>query len=157
MNEHIHQSRVIDWYRVTYKQYKTALFAIPNGFWLDGMNKAKAQRYIKHLKAEGYTPGVPDLFLAIPRMSFGGLWIEMKARKEDLKSPPKVSKEQHAIGSMLLNNGYLACSCEGKEEAKQIIGRYLANEFHLYPIGERDKLIKAKTLIDWAEEVEEGL
>jgi hypothetical protein len=47
------------------------LFAIPNGGARNAITGAL-------LKAEGVTPGVPDLFLAQLSGGFGGLFVEMK-------------------------------------------------------------------------------
>ncbi len=50
------------------------LFAIPNGEYRTEITGAR-------LKRAGVKPGVPDLFLPVPRRGYAGLWIEMKAGK----------------------------------------------------------------------------
>ena len=66
-SEHVEQREFVSWFRKTWPGVR--IFAIPNG----GLrNKAVAQK----LKAEGVSPGVPDLY--IPAWK---LWIEMKRQK----------------------------------------------------------------------------
>ena len=63
-SEHIEQREFVSWFRKNYKGIR--IIAIPNG---GQRNIATAAR----LKAEGVTPGVPDLY--VPAWH---LWIEMK-------------------------------------------------------------------------------
>ena len=72
-SEHLEQVRLVSWFRKTYPQYR--IFAIPNG---GGRSMAQGAS----LKAEGVTPGVPDLF--IPAWS---LWVEMKRSTGGVVSP----------------------------------------------------------------------
>ena len=65
--EHEEQRELVRWFRQTWPGVR--IFAIPNG---GARSKATAGR----LKAEGVSPGVPDLF--IPAW---GLWVEMKRQK----------------------------------------------------------------------------
>jgi hypothetical protein len=65
--EHEEQREFVRWFRQTYVGVR--IFAIPNG---GARSKATAGK----MKAEGLSPGVPDLF--IPAW---GLWIEMKRAK----------------------------------------------------------------------------
>jgi hypothetical protein len=69
------------------------IFHIPNG---GTRNKAEAG----HLKAQGVKPGVPDIFLPVPKLNFHGLWIEMKAKKN------KTSEEQNVWISELSKRKY---------------------------------------------------
>lgn len=57
--EHELQKSCVKWFRLQYPEYTNLLFAIPNG----GKRNA---REAARLKAEGVTPGVPDLFLQLP-------------------------------------------------------------------------------------------
>ena len=72
-SEHKLQSMCVAWARaraVTNYKFRL-LFAIPNGGARNAITGAL-------LKAEGVTPGVPDLFLAQLSGGFGGLFVEMK-------------------------------------------------------------------------------
>jgi hypothetical protein len=62
--EHQEQVGFVNWFRGRFPH--VLIFAIPNG-------EKRAISVAKRLKAEGVSPGVPDLF--VPEW---GLWIEMK-------------------------------------------------------------------------------
>lgn len=65
------QIACVNWFRMQYPQFRTLLFAIPNG----GMrNVVTAAR----MKKEGVLAGVPDLFLSVPRGEWHGFYVEMK-------------------------------------------------------------------------------
>ncbi len=84
-SEHQVQAAVIQWWAYACKRYGLpafALFAIPNG---GGRSPGQAGR----LKAEGVRPGVSDLFLAVPRGSHAGLFLEMKAPRGNVSIPQK--------------------------------------------------------------------
>ena len=66
-SEHDEQVGVVNWIRHRFPE--VVVFAIPNG-------DKRSISVAKRLKAEGVTPGVPDLF--IPDWN---LWIEMKKQK----------------------------------------------------------------------------
>lgn len=72
-DEHIEQVTFVQWFRRTFDGVR--IFAIPNGGY---RSKTTAGR----LRAEGVSPGVPDLFVPEWR-----LWIEMKRRKGGVVSP----------------------------------------------------------------------
>lgn len=88
------------------------LFAVPNG---GARSKATAGK----LKAEGVKAGVWDLQLAIPMGRVPGLWIEMKAGKNEL-SPAQV-----AWGERMQRMGYKRAVCWDWEEARDKILAYL--------------------------------
>lgn len=100
--EHEEQRELVQWYRQTYKG--SLIFAIPNG---GRRGKAEAGR----LKAEGVTPGIPDLF--IPELK---LFVEMKRAKGGT-----VSADQKAVMSALVSAGYECEVCKGKEAAQIVI------------------------------------
>ena len=89
------------------------LAAVPNGGW---RNRVTAAR----LKAEGVSPGVPDLMLLYPCGGFHGLFIELKRKRGG-----QVSQEQHVWIDYLNSVGFLALVCKGEEEARLAILRYL--------------------------------
>jgi hypothetical protein len=72
-SEHLEQVRLVSWFRKTYPGVR--VFAIPNG-------GARSTAQGASLKAEGVTPGVPDLF--VPEWL---LWVELKREKGGIVSP----------------------------------------------------------------------
>lgn len=78
--EHNIQVACVRWFAMQYPQYRGLLFAIPNGGNRNLVTAAK-------LKAEGVTPGVADLLLLVPKVSYSfnsqisGLCIEMKTKR----------------------------------------------------------------------------
>ena len=72
-SEHLQQVRLVSWFRRSYPDVR--VFAIPNGGHR-GVSQGAA------LKAEGVSPGVPDLF--VPAWN---LWVEMKREAGGVVSP----------------------------------------------------------------------
>jgi hypothetical protein len=72
-SEHLQQVRLVSWFRRNYPGVR--IFAIPNG-------GARSTAQGAALKAEGVSPGVPDLF--VPAW---GMWIEMKRESGGVVSP----------------------------------------------------------------------
>lgn len=72
-SEHLEQVRLVSWFRRQWPEVR--ILAIPNGGARSGLQGAK-------LKAEGVSPGVPDLF--VPEWS---LWVEMKRTTGGTVSP----------------------------------------------------------------------
>lgn len=77
----------------------------------------------RNLRLEGVTPGVPDIFLAVPRGGYHGLFIELKRVKGG-----RVSDEQRGMLDALNRQGYLAVVCKGWEAARGVIMNYLKAE-----------------------------
>lgn len=96
--EHEEQREYVRWFRQTYPEVR--IMAIPNG-------GARSPATAGRLKAEGVSPGVPDLF--IPAW---GLWIEMKRAKGG-----KVSPEQKEWHQYLANCGYRVIVGLGQADA----------------------------------------
>ncbi|MGE4670451.1 VRR-NUC domain-containing protein [Yersinia enterocolitica] len=88
------------------------LIHIPN----EGKRGPKAARDAKRL---GLRKGVPDLFLALPRGGYAGLWIEMKARGG------QSTVEQFLWLKKLDNVGYVATTCFSFGQAKDTVVKYL--------------------------------
>lgn len=65
--------------------------------------------------------GIPDLFLAVPRGYFHGLFIEMKKPQGGV-----VSDNQKACMEMLSNNDYCVTVCHGFLDAQEAIKGYLS-------------------------------
>jgi hypothetical protein len=91
------------------------LHHIPNG---GHRHKSTAAR----LKAAGVKAGVPDLCLPVARCGYHGLYIEMKAGKNDA-TPSQKKWLKH-----LREAGYKAAICRGWSEAKDVIVAYLTTE-----------------------------
>lgn len=77
-----------------------------------------------------YGRGWPDLFIAQPRGSFSGLFVELKATSiylkdgKTLKQDPHL-KEQQAMLNNLVKRGYCAQFAVGFSQAKRLIDAYL--------------------------------
>ncbi|WP_409311410.1 VRR-NUC domain-containing protein [Pectobacterium sp. B1J-3] len=88
------------------------LIHIPN----EGKRGPKAARDAKRL---GMKKGVHDLFLALPRSGYSGLWIEMKA------IDGRVTPAQLEWQELMRSAGYRAEICYGFDAARSEIERYL--------------------------------
>ncbi|HFG9645183.1 TPA: VRR-NUC domain-containing protein [Yersinia enterocolitica] len=82
----------------------------------EGKRGPKAARDAKRL---GLRKGVPDLFLALPRGGYAGLWVEMKV------IGGKVTAEQQLWLLRLRNSSYRAEVCEGLDAVKKVLFQYL--------------------------------
>lgn len=92
------------------------LFAIPNGGSRHPIEAA-------NLKAQGVKAGVPDMFLPVARGGYHGLWIELKRQRGG-----RASTEQLDWLAALTEQGYRASICNGWDEARRLIERYLDDE-----------------------------
>ena len=72
------------------------------------------------LKAEGVVAGVPDIFLAVPRQGFHGLYVELKRQKGG-----SLESSQEDIIARLRQAGYRVEVCMGWWEAREVIENYL--------------------------------
>lgn len=79
MSEAATQLAFFEWLKLT--PYRPLVFHIPNGGWRD-------PRTARGLLYQGVTPGIPDIFCALPRGGYAGLFIEFKFGKN------KLSEEQ---------------------------------------------------------------
>lgn len=115
-SEDAHQISLMAWANdpETRREYPELewLFHIPNG---GSRHKVEAGK----LKAMGVKPGVPDLFLPIPKRSWNGLFIELKNEKG------KSSKEQLKWIDGLIDYGYCTLVSIGFKKAKEDIVWYL--------------------------------
>jgi hypothetical protein len=109
------QTDLIVWWHTAHKDFgipEMLLYSIPNGGWRDPVGA-------KILKREGQRNGVSDLFLAVPRCEYHGLYVEMKAAKG------VVSKEQEEFLKHVTAQGYEAKVCRSYDEAVKEIEGYL--------------------------------
>jgi len=117
-SEEEEQKTVIEWAMImrTQRPELDLLFHVPNGGW---RHPAVAQK----MKEAGVKPGVPDLFLPVPRGNAHGLWVEMKRRKGG-----KLSQDQKDWIEALEAQGYVCFVARGSDEACDAIWNYLEGE-----------------------------
>lgn len=111
-----HQQQLFAWAKTQEAVFPELrlMFAIPNG----GLrNKATAGR----LKAEGVKTGVSDIFLPVPVMGKGGLWIELKRHP----GAGAATDDQIQWLTDMRHQSFAACLCKGWECARDIIVDYL--------------------------------
>lgn len=72
------------------------------------------------LKRMGMKKGVPDICLPVPKGTYHGLWIELKADKTK-----RATKEQKEWLIKLTEQGYKAVVCYGADNAVTVIKEYL--------------------------------
>ena len=89
------------------------LFHIPN----EGKRTAQTGA---RLRAAGLSSGVPDICLPVARHGYNALFIELKRQKGGT-----LSANQKQWLEKLLKAGNLAVRCNGFDEAKAVIVRYL--------------------------------
>ena len=112
--EHHDQVAVMKWAVLQSGRYPelAGLHATPNG---GHRSKATAGR----LKAEGVKAGVPDLCLPLARAGYGGLHLEMKAKRGTVRPTQKWWLKY------LNGAGQYAAVARGFDEAVEIIMAYL--------------------------------
>lgn len=117
-SESAEQKTLIAWANLQSKKHVELkmLFHIPN----EGKRNPRTGAELKRL---GMRAGVPDLFLAVPRMQnnvlYGGLFIEMKVNNN------KCTENQKKWIRMLMDYGYQCKVCYSADEAIKIIKEYL--------------------------------
>lgn len=115
--EHQEQCALIEWWdRGGHHAYGLTiyhLFAIPNAG--AGASRGQAGK----MRAEGARAGIPDLFLAVPRGEWGGMFIEMKRRD----GKPSFAQE---VAMLALGKRYRCVVARGYDEAVGAIHDYLA-------------------------------
>lgn len=89
------------------------MYHIPNG---GSRNRIEAAR----LKAQGVKPGIPDVFLPVPKNGYHGLYIEMKRQYGGA-----LSEEQKDKIPKLRNQGYRVEVCKGFQQAADVIEAYM--------------------------------
>lgn len=110
-SEHALQVECVRWFRYTYPN--EIIMAIPNGGYRTRTTAAM-------MKAEGQLAGVPDLFIAAPRGTYAGLWVEMKNGKAG-----RLSDSQKSMHERLQDKGYKVEVCRSGVEFRQIVQKYL--------------------------------
>lgn len=84
-------------------------------------------REAKNLKAQGVSPGFPDIEVAIAKQGFGGLYIELKRPKAKGRTAGTPTVEQLEWITKLELGGQTAVVCYGWREAADAICQYVHN------------------------------
>lgn len=121
MSEDQLQARIILWWDGACARYgaePSDLTHIPNGL--------MSTQSRKKCGALGVRKGYPDLFLALPRGVYGGLFIELKRPSVQVKSG--LSRDQVRILRRLEDVGYAVYATNNFEEVTEIIANYMELE-----------------------------
>jgi len=105
------QIAVVRWIDAQLPHVRPLMFASAGGLFT-----SKKQGYL--MKRAGYRKGTPDLFFAIPKPPYFGLWIEVKTEKGT------VSREQKECVELLREQGYQASVEKGWKNITQVILEY---------------------------------
>jgi len=128
------QQVCLKWFRVEFcspfgqfEDYAETLFSIPNG------GKYSSKVTAVTMVAEGLTAGVADLFLAVPRRIYHGLFIEMK-------TPTGVwRKEQQEFAKRQIALGYGYALCRRRSDFEKVIKDYFAHTYEQLTIEQLKK------------------
>lgn len=104
----------------------------PNALFVSDMS-GNAQTYVQAAMAKMLrsTAGIPDLFVAVPKGKYHGLWLEIKREgspiylKDGSLSKERHVQEQATVLQKLLYNGYQANFAVGFQSAKDQIDTYM--------------------------------
>ena len=121
MSEHNHQRTTVAHFKIQYPSLSDCIIAIPNGAHLAGSPKQRARK-MDNMKKEGFKNGASDLFIAVPRGTFHGMWLEMK---DEGKTKCSLSNDQAAHLELMEKQGYHACWAAGCDEAIKLINDYM--------------------------------
>lgn len=127
--EHAEQVALFTWADAAQAQYPELanMFAIPNGAKVPYTVDSKGRTFSPErasLVTEGMRRGVPDIFLAVPRCKFHGLFVEMK--RADHSNHP--TPEQQVWIERLRQAGYMAVVCYGADDAMRTVTAYLQQD-----------------------------
>ena len=106
------QMNCVKLFRLQNREISHLLFSIPNGGY-------RSKTIAGIMKAEGVVSGVPDLFLAIPKGQYAGLFIEMKTPKG------VVSDNQKMMIEALKKQGYAVEICRTIPDFMETTEKYL--------------------------------
>ena len=110
------QKAFFAWLSLKYPWARAITFAIPNGGRRDAIEAA-------HLKAQGVTAGVPDIFCGLARAEKHGLFIEFKSPKG------KLTVKQKNFIEKIEAEDYCVAICYSVDDAIK------AFEFYLMPFA----------------------
>lgn len=105
-------------------------FMVPNGTQLAGARTRRAQ-YMASLKAQGFKPGVSDIFIGNNTGTYPGAFIELKRKREAYGGPAAVAsavrKEQKDFLDLMLEQDYYCDVAYGFDEFKTTVENFIAN------------------------------
>jgi hypothetical protein len=103
------------------------VYAVPNQGQAGGK---KAAIWGAYFKKEGKLAGVPDVFIAWPRLGFNGLYIEFKLPNNELRGTKKtyLSTDQKEVIPALRGSGYCVAVCRDAVDAFELLKRYALGE-----------------------------
>jgi len=125
MSEHDEQVALFDWAMVYQTEVPELafMFAIPNQ---GGKGHSAMIRGRKMVK-EGLKSGVPDIFLAVARGKFHGMFVEMKVKGG------RVTENQKIWLNGLTLEGYVCAVCFSFEQAQDAILDYIRGALNNEP------------------------
>lgn len=106
------QIDVVNWFGLVFPAYHPVLFASAGGLKTSVVSGKIMQRM-------GYKAGTPDLFLAVPRGDFHGLFIEVKTHEG------RPSPAQREVIANVQAHGYYAEICCGFDRIVDVFTQYL--------------------------------
>lgn len=125
------QALVVQWAALKRTEFGPLIrhvFSIPNGAYLAGSEKKRGAQMAR-LQRVGLRVGAADLFVALPRRQWHGLYVEMKRPRVAFRSRREaetaVSSEQRTFGEDMLEAGYAWVVAYGFDEAKKVIEAYV--------------------------------
>ena len=104
------QIACVNWFRYQYQQH--LIYHSPNG------GKRNAREAVK-FRQMGVVSGVPDLFIAVARKGYHGLYIELKIGKN------KPTENQQEVMSKLIKAGYKCNVVHSIDEFMKTVNDYL--------------------------------
>lgn len=113
-SEQLEQIEFFDYLKLAHKKYVGVCFSVPN-------EGKRTYACLNNLMQAGLTPGVPDVFCAIPNKHYSGLFIEFKYGKG------KLSEYQEKMIPALSDMGYRCDICYSSEDAIKIFNEYVSN------------------------------
>lgn len=110
------QQEIIRWWDLECRRFHL----LPEDLMAFPLQGARTPANAARMKAEGMRRGTPDMFLAVGRHGYGGLWLELK------RPGGRPTEFQTAALSRLQKQGYVARLVIGFDEATEAIFNYLA-------------------------------
>jgi hypothetical protein len=110
------QQAVMHWWRAAHRGLGVADERYLMAFPLQG---ARTPQNGARLKAEGMRAGTPDMFLALKRGVYPGLWVELK------RLTGKLTESQKDMARILSAGGFVCICCHSTDEAIRAIEAYL--------------------------------